>query len=345
MSKGSTLFISPHFPPYKSGLSDYSFQFTEELKKHSKLEILVGSEADDWKGLKLLQRFMKIIQSDAETVLIQYVPYMYGSRGMNLQFPLLIFLYYLFNKKKIELMVHEYNYPSLGDLKSFLLCRVHLLMGKILLLASDQVFCSTEHFVRFLTPKSLSRVELLAVGSNILKKDLSDHKLRELGLKKGEYVCLFGGFHPSKDQEFILSELSRIDYKVVHIGTSEADYKGLSHLDSDEIIKTGFIPPSEVGELLSNCKVLLTYFNDGATLRRGSLMAGVELGCQVLSNSSENTEEPLLNCKNIRFAKNQREYRKELNALLEGAYRHFDQENPFSWGQIIQQYLLHRIGR
>lgn len=345
MNRERTLFVSPHFPPYRSGLSDYSYRFTEELKKHHEIEILSGAGENDWKGIKLILRFLKLVQSDADTILIQYVPYMYGKRGINFQFPILLFLYSLFNKSRIEIMIHEYNYPNLGDLKSALLCRLHLAMGKLMLLSSDKVFCSTESFVEYLRPKSLCPIGHLPVGSNILKENMSDYKLEELGLLRGEYVCLFGGFHPSKNQEFILQELKKFEIPVVHIGATEADYQNQNKTESENIIKTGFLEDQEVAEILANCKALLTYFVDGATLRRGSLLAGVELGCQVLTNLSADTEKELKTCKNIHFAKNAKEYRTMLKTLLDGELRQSKDKNPFSWERIISDYLLRRVGR
>ncbi len=345
MNKGSTLFVSPYLPPYRSGLSDYSFQFSNELKKHTRVEFLFGSDPGDWKGLKLLLRFLRLIRSDADTVLIQYVPYMYGKRGINLQFPILLFVYSLFKRKKIELMVHEYNYPYLGNLKSLILFSLHNLMGKLMLLSSDQVFCSTESFVELLGPKSLNPVSHLPVGSNILKDDISEHMLQKLNLKAGEYVCLFGSFHSSKRNELILEALESLDIQVVHIGVTENDYQKIKYNGSLNIVKTGFLEDREVAEILSNCKVLLTYFIDGATLRRGSLLAGVELGCQVLTNYSSHTEKELLSCKNIHFTKTIEEYSESLKALVQGDFGRSEEGNPFSWGRIISDYLSRCVGR
>lgn len=345
MPKGSTLLVSPHFPPHRSGLSDYSYQFSQELKKHLEVEVITGNNQRDWKGARLLSRFCRILSSDSDTLLIQYVPYMYGKRGINLQFPLLIFFYSLFKRKKIHLMVHEYNYPNLGDLKSCVLFSIHQIMGKFLLLASDHIFCSTKMFVELLRPKSLCPVSHLPVGSNILKEDISDDKCSSLGLKKGEYACLFGSFHSSKKQELILEELLPFNIPVVHIGVTDSDYENLKHLGAEKIIKTGFLEDREVAEIISNSKVLLTYFIDGATLRRGSLLAGIELGCPVLTNSSSYTEKELLSCKNIRFSKNIEEYREGLKALIQGEYRPYRGENPFSWGRIVSDYLARCVGR
>lgn len=342
MNKRKTLFLSPHFPPYKSGLSDYSRRFSDELKKYREVDLIFGCEDDDWKGAKLLIKFYRLLMSDADTVLIQYVPYMYGKRGINFQFPLLLFLYSLFNRKRIELMVHEYNYPFLGDLKSGLLCGAHLLMGRLMLLSANQVFCSSESLIEILKPKSLCPIIHLPVGSNILKENQSDYKIKELGLKKGEYLCLFGGFHPSKDQEHILNQIEDLSLPIVHIGVSEKDYQGIN--GGTKVIKTGFLRDSEVAEILSNCRVLLTYFLDGATLRRGSLLAGIELGCQVLTNLSSNTEDELKSCKNIYFSRTRAEYGRDLKALLDGGFTPNKGENPFSWKRIIHDYLLRRVG-
>jgi len=344
MAKPSILMVSPHYPPIKSGLSDYSFKFCEKLKKLADVRVFSNESYPRWKGLSLIRFFLELIQSREDTLLIQYVPYMYEKRGMNLQFPFLIFIYSLFKRKRIQIMVHEYNYPYLGTIKSYVLYSYHQLMGKLLLLASDDVFCTTEHFKRYLQPKSLCEIIQLPVGSNIQNFEIETEVLKKFGLVEDEYACLFGNFHSSKDLAFIISELENTDSKVIHIGAKEEDYQKDFGPVPQNIIPAGYLIEEEVSELLSKSKLLLCYFLDGATLRRGSLLAGIEHNIPILVNKSENTEKELLNCENISFAKDKREFKEMLESLLIAPKRRYRMSNPFSWDLIVRKYLSRRIG-
>ena len=345
MDKSGILFISPHYPPHKSGLADYSHKFVEKLKEHRPVRVLSDNEVKGWKGFPLLKTFWELCMCEEETLLIQYVPYMYGRRGLNLQFPILLFILSLFKRKRIQLMVHEYNYPCLGDFKSCVLYSFHQIMGKILLLSSDDVFCTTRHFKEYLEQKCFRPVCQLPVGSNIIKSSNGTEALTKFSLNEDSYLCLFGKFHPSKNLEFILKYLEGTDQRVVHIGASENDYKEKFGSTPSHITPTGFLEEPEVSALLQKSKLLMTYFVDGATLRRGSLLAGVENGTPILTNWSENTEAELMDCSNIYFAYSNSAYLKMLKELSTASKRDFSHENPFSWDNIVRRYLAHCVGR
>ncbi len=338
MSREKVLMISPHFPPMKSGLSDYSFKFSEELKKRTDVRVISGDS--HWKGLSLVRFFWNVLFSSEEVVLIQYVPYMYGKRGMNLQFPFLIFIYSLFKRKRIQIMVHEFNYPFLGTFKSFILNFYHQLMGRLLLLSADKVFCTTEHFKIYLKPKSLCEVIQLPVGSNIDQSSEETGVLLKFNLVESEYVCLFGNFHSSKDLNFVINDLKKYKTQVIHIGASAEDYQKNMSSVPQNIIPAGYLKEAQTSELLSKAKLLVCYFLDGATLRRGSLLAGIEHSTPILVNKSENTEKELLDCENISFARNKEEFSSMLESLLEASKEEFTITNPFSWESIVQNYLL-----
>jgi glycosyltransferase involved in cell wall biosynthesis len=57
------------------------------------------------------------------------------------------------------------------------------------------------------------------------------------------------------------------------------------------IVATGGLPAEEVAVHLAACDVLVQPFEDGASTRRGSLMAGVALGRPTIANRGRNTEE------------------------------------------------------
>lgn len=344
MCNKSTLIVSPHFPPFKSGLSDYSYHFSKELKNYTSVRVVSGDPDKAWKGLPLLKFFYKLCFSSEEVLLIQYVPYMYGKRGMNLQFPFLIFLYSLFKRKKIHLMVHEFNYPFLGDTKSFFLNFYHQLMGRLLLISSDDVFCTTSFFKEYLSARTFTPVIHLPVGSNISHNNNPSGIIEKLSLENKEFVCLFGGFHSSKDLKFVHELLADKNITVVHIGVEDEELKTELGSDSPNVISTGYLKESEVSELLLKTKLLLTYFLDGATLRRGSLLAGIEHCTPTLTNKTENTEKELLDCPNIIFANGKTSFEECLLRALNSPRESFSFDNPFSWKSIVKKYISLRVG-
>ena len=60
---------------------------------------------------------------------------------------------------------------------------------------------------------------------------------------------------------------------------------------ASRIVATGGLPPEDVALHLAACDVLVQPYEDGASTRRGSLMAGVALGRPTISNRGRTTED------------------------------------------------------
>jgi glycosyltransferase involved in cell wall biosynthesis len=69
----------------------------------------------------------------------------------------------------------------------------------------------------------------------------------------------------------------------------------------ERILRTGFVPPEEVSAHLTACDVILLPYHDGASFRRGSLMAALAHGCAVVSTLPAVPQPGLLDGANIRL--------------------------------------------
>lgn len=68
---------------------------------------------------------------------------------------------------------------------------------------------------------------------------------------------------------------------------------------ADRIQWTGFLPDAEVSLALTACDVMLLPFTDGASLRRGSLMAALAQGCPIVTTIPEEGMGELVNGRDL----------------------------------------------
>jgi hypothetical protein len=113
---------------------------------------------------------------------------------------------------------------------------------------------------------------------------------------------------------------------------------------------TGFVSDEEVSREFSEADVMLAYFVDGLSTRRGSVMAALEHGVSVLSTMGEFTDQEFLNQSfltllpqdkaafEIGFMKNLKSLTNDHSSLDKKLISEFYQRN-FSWIHIVDEYL------
>lgn len=359
------LIISPHYAPMATGLGHYVTLFHQELKKNKKASVLTSTsslkESDvynvvsRWTFLRLYKVFKQNNLFGFETYLIQYVPFMYERRG-GINFSFCFFILYLswFKARKIELMVHEVNYPFEWKPKSLLMFFSHSVMMMILLLSAKKVFVSTEYFKDqlkrfFLVPEK--KIMRLSVGSNISYYVIE--KTRSSKLK----MCMFGKLHPAKEVPWLLESCleyfrNGLSFELIYIGENEDELlKSFSTSEKEELRKfirpTGFLSDEKVGEVMQQCDLFLAYFVDGLSSRRGSVMAALQNGLEVISTKGLFTEEEFKDQTFIHLLDLDKEaFKQQLYKLLktkntsipEVEIRDF-YENNFSWKKLVKSYV------
>lgn len=339
MNDQTIILVAPDFPPKRGGVSDYSQKFYQYLRQQQSVELITSESYPGWKGISLMKFMWRLSQSSADTVLFQYTPYLYGKSWCNIQFPFFLFIYSLFKRKKIQLMVHELNYPFLGDLKSLIVHLAHRLMGRLLCASADVIFASTELLREEVGTISFGRTVHLPIGSNIEKSSKFTGILEKLKLEKDQFLCIFGGFHSSKCLDVVIDSIREINFPVVHIGATEEDYRKNNIPLTSNLITAGYLSEEEVSELLGHARGSLIYYIDGASTRRGSLMAAIEHGTPTVTNSTWKTDEILFDCPVLKIARREKEFRELVYEMSQNPRGEYSFENPFTWEKIVNKYL------
>lgn len=152
--------------------------------------------------------------------------------------------------------------------------------------------------------------ELIPIGSNILACRPADFSAmdwrRRAGVNDGEtLLSWFGLANHSKGLESLLRTVARLrdrglPLRLVIVGGEAGDSdpgnitfgKRLDDLVlrlqlDDVMLRTGFLSSEEVAAWLRSCDLAVLPFVDGASSRRGSLMAAIHHGCAILTTQPE----------------------------------------------------------
>lgn len=157
---------------------------------------------------------------------------------------------------------------------------------------------------------ALPHVKLIPIGSNILTALPPDFDpipwRKKAGAHEGDFlIAYFGLLNRSKGIETLLQSLhdlrtAGIPARVVMIGdtagTSDptnaayaAEVMNRIHMFNLEafINHTGFVDDQSVGSYLTASDVVVLPFLDGASYRRGSLMAAIQYGCAIITTTPQ----------------------------------------------------------
>jgi len=246
-----------------------------------------------------------------DEVFLHYVPQIFNRYGVT-PVPILLAWWLRRLGVPLTLSVHE-AYMPLGVKPSWtLLGVIHRAMLESILPAVQAVLTSTEVLGRSMrrwrwwAPDDVTPIP---VGCNIVPAKVSARERakirRSLGVAKdGLLLTFFGSLHPSKLVSWVFDALEALGDQPVRlamIGVTEADLARRADLLpqfrslSDRISVLGFLEEDEASRYLSATDLFLLPLDDGLTVRRGSLMAGLAHGLPVAGTWSGDTESVLLN--------------------------------------------------
>lgn len=270
--------IASEFPPQPGGVSDYSAQVAEGLEAAGH-EVRVWSREFEGFTPAALRRVGKLMDAypAPRRILLQWVPHGFGYRSMNLAFC----LWLARRHDHLQIMVHEPGF-GLGEGGAIhnAMALVHRAMAATLLRAADRVWISTEAWEARLRPLTFGRklgISWLPVPSNI-PVALGD-------VPETHDVGYFGQYDAASIAQ-LKPILDACD--VLAIG------RGSERIHHPRATATGGLSAEDLSYAIASCKVMLHLYPDGASGRRGTLMASLAHGKAVVTNQGRNTERILV---------------------------------------------------
>jgi glycosyltransferase involved in cell wall biosynthesis len=285
--------VCPSYPPQEltCGVGDYTRCLAEALVAHGQQVTVVASAA--WSGparggvtvLPILDApapWWRVAVADV--VNVQYAPELYRGRRRVLRATLAV--------------------PTVVTLHTLLDSTVGARAAALWLLTSARhVIAANEEvtgMVRRRAPWLAKRLTEIPIGSNIAAELAGDRAATRAALGVPEDAPLlahFGLVYPGKGLETLIASLATLrrahpDLRLVIIGdTREAErgYRaGLETLAArlevaEAVVWAGRRPDAAVSRILAAADVFVVPFDGGASIRRGSLMAGLAHGLPVVS--------------------------------------------------------------
>jgi glycosyltransferase involved in cell wall biosynthesis len=340
------------YPGIISGISDYSSRLKEHLEALGDMVYVITSltdrVADESVALKIawgmagfreLRRFLKA--NGIKALNIQYPCSLYGKYNL---FPHLYAVLLRLCGVKIITTLHEFsNINLLRRLSEY----IFIIFSHRIIMTNSRDHDAMKRQIPFIGEK----VSVVPIGSNI-------GGVNESPRFGSRYITYFGIFYPRKGAERVIDIMETLDrsfenkYIFKFIGGAHPyypDYLGrFREIAESRLSRTEWhldLPLDDIGPLLADSFLSVMYFRDGASLRRGSILAAIANGVPVISNRGAGTDlreieekglfyvdEDLSNCVEI-VQKLQREefYRSVFSSLIRFAKR-------FDFRAIAREY-------
>lgn len=309
--------LSGEYPPLQGGVGDYTRELARTLTAQGHtLYVLTrfvnGSalveQTDagavhrlvsrwDWQTRRRVEAFLRV--HHPEVLNIQY-----QAAAYHLHPAINLLPKALARRLPVVVTFHDlrtpYLFPKAGVLR----------WKSIVFMAKSAAACITTNIEDYetLQAEGVERLHLIPIGSNITPAALSHFDpiawRRAHGLPKSAAVIGYFGFlNESKGGESLIRALAvlrarGVEAHLLHIGgqvgdsdpTNAAYAARLEQLAaalevSPFIHRTGFLEPRAVSEAFAVCDCVALPYRDGASFRRGTLMAALAHGCAIITTT------------------------------------------------------------
>ncbi len=320
--------ITPEAPPVCGGVGDYAWNLAHDLaaqgdvvglwvyqsrplpvSAHPGITLYSGPP-----GRRLRKWLSQWHDFQPQIVLIQYTPHGYGWKAMNFDFCRALLL----QRQQFDIwtMFHEVAYPleKGQSWRHVLLAHANRKMAGWVARSSRRIFVSIPAWIPLLEsclghsfnssfPASQYPHPLwLPVPSNIPEQVPLSEPARvrsKLGISPETLICGHFGTYGAHIAPLLPAGIIRVAEKVPYahflfMGQGSDDWlRGFlaAHPQlSSRLHATGRLESSLLAAHISACDLLLQPYPDGVTCRRGSIMAGMALGCAIVTNTGPLSE-------------------------------------------------------
>jgi glycosyltransferase involved in cell wall biosynthesis len=316
--------VTGEYPPMRGGVGAYTQILARQLVRQGQEIFVFSSEAAQSSDIHLtntIQRWglssLRAVDQWAQHERLDLINLQFQTAAYAMS-PWIHFLPDTIRHIPVVTTFHDlrfpYLFPKAGSLRDWIV--MHLARRSAGVIVTNHEDAENVH--------ALPRVKLIPIGSNILTPlppDFDPNPWREkAGAREDDFLlAYFGLLNRSKGIENLLDSLSalrafRIPARLVMIGdtagtsdpTNAAYAAEINRLIQKKelpqhIYRTGFVDDLSVASYLKASDVVVLPFIDGASYRRGSLMAAIQYGCTIVTTQPTVNIPAFIDGKNLRF--------------------------------------------
>lgn len=301
--------LAAALPPQLDGIGDYTANLAAELSHHAQIQVLAPSGRDylPIPGVDVRPAFSVARRGDVwqmeevlrnirpDWVVLQYNPFSWGNRGLNLSLAPLLSAIRKRIGARIAVMVHE-AFMTIHTWRSAVMSGYQRYQFFQLGRAADLMFFSiapwAERFSRWFPGKPIYH---LPVSSNIPQVCLSREAARaRLSVDPDQVVLgIFGTAHESRLFGYVRAAAERVASEggrplLLYIGPHpervEPAFAGLPH------IAEGPLAPEEISRRFQAMDISLAPYSDGVSSRRTSMIAALQHAIPTVCTRGTNTD-------------------------------------------------------
>ena len=360
--------VTGEYPPMQGGVGAYTSVLAHQLAdKGQTLEVIshsgsqsssalvqVTGSIDRWgiSSLRTVQQWAQFHRLDLVNLQFETAAY-----GMS---PYIHFLPDMLRPIPVVTTFHDLNvpylFPKAGALRNWIVMR---------LARASKGVIATNHddFMRLRKLRAL----LIPIGSNISRTQHGDAQVwrAQAGAAHDDFLLVyFGLINQSKGLDTLLDSLSQLSDLPIRLviagaGTGSSDPTNAAYAQQidaqaaklnlgSRIVKTGYLDDASVSSYLSAADAVVLPYSDGASYRRGTLMAALQEGCPIITTKPQGSIPSFIDGQNMLLvapgdpaalaAAMRRLYEApDLRAKLQQGAREL--AGGFDWGEIGQETL------
>lgn len=313
--------LTGEYPGQPGGVSDYCAVLARALgETGDRVEVWASASAAEtisspkvgvhrlpdhfgWRGLRVLSR-ASAGWPEGTRVLVQYVPHVFGAKGMNVAF--VFWLWRQRRRSAIWVMFHEVAYPLIPHqpIRHRVLAQVQRAMARVLVRAAARVFVSIPAWRDFLIGIGAPATEgvWLPIPSNLPTAVDAPQVAafrRELAIGAGHLlVGHFGTYGPliTPLLEGVVAQVLAHDPAaiVLLLGKGSDDFaaelRGRYPAWAQRVQGSGRMEADAVAGRIAACDLMVQPYADGISSRRTTAMAALALGVPIVSNAGHLSE-------------------------------------------------------